>query len=257
MGADPQENVYGHLKRLHWIINHLGQSEQIVEVGCGTGYMITRPLLHRGFHCHGVDLDETSVQYGQNLLRQEGLDPAALKAVDFGGLEFQPDVVIASEVLEHIPDSHLPSLLTLMRSKIHPGGKLLVTVPNGYGWFELEAFIWYKLRIGAVLEFLRVPAVIYKLKRLILRRPPEEPHPSTLASSPHVQWFTRRSIRELLEKHGFEVQEVVGSTLFAGPFSNLAFGGLMPLLRLNCILGQWLTTYAVGFYLLCRVKDNQ
>ena len=53
-----------------------------------------------------------------------------------------------SEVLEHLHDDELDALLGEVRSRLAPGGRLLVTVPNGYGWFEMEHFFWWRLGWG-------------------------------------------------------------------------------------------------------------
>ena len=68
----------------------------------------------------GIDLDEPSISYGRDLLRRNSLAPDALRVADLG-----------------------LSTLSTIRDRLRPGGRLLVTVPNGYGWFELEARLWF------------------------------------------------------------------------------------------------------------------
>lgn len=130
------ENVYGHAKRLSWIMSHLSKDEMAVEIGCGSGVMITLPLAKAGYRIRGLDPDRASIAYGQEVIGREGLDPELLSSRELLGLAFSPDAVIASEVLEHIPDQALSELLRTVRSELSAGGKLLVTIPNGYGWFE-------------------------------------------------------------------------------------------------------------------------
>ena len=74
------ENIYGHRKRLEWILRHVHPGQRVVELGCGTGHMITRPLLKLGYDAYGVDLDERSIQFGRERFRREGLDPHRLLA---------------------------------------------------------------------------------------------------------------------------------------------------------------------------------
>ena len=90
------ENIYGHRKRLEWILRHIHPRQRVVELGCGTGYMITRPLLKLGYDAYGVDLDERSIAYGRELFQRDGLDPDRLQAQNINALPFQADVVIAS-----------------------------------------------------------------------------------------------------------------------------------------------------------------
>jgi len=248
----PPENIYGHVKRLHWIVGQVDEGASLIELGCGTGYMISRPLAKLGFDVHGVDHDEESVAYGKEVFRQEGLDPDVLKAIDIADLEVTADAIIASEVLEHIPDEDMESIFTSIRKKLKPNGKLLVTVPNGYGWFELESFLWFKAGLGKLLAKLKIVWAIVTLKRLLFRCETDYPHPSTLADSPHVRYFTFRSIQTLLRDRGFEITSITGSVLFSGPFSNLKFTGIKPIMKLNGKLGGWLPRIAAGYFVSCR-----
>lgn len=242
------ENVYGSQKRLRWIVSHLRPDDVVVDFGCGTGFMVTLPLARLGFGVIGLDDDEPSLAYGRRLFEAAGLDPGRLRGGRLADQSLEPDVIIASEVLEHIPDPVLGGVLDQMSRKLRPGGTLLVTVPNGHGWFEAESFLWYRARLGAVLEWTLVTRAVPRLKKLLLGVEPEA-HLSTLSPSPHVQRFTLESIRALLEAHGFIVAEATGSVLACGPFSNLAFTGLGPLMRLNAELGARFPSAAAGFFL--------
>ena len=78
-----RETVYGSRKRLEWIIRHVTKDDDILKVGCGTGYMLCRPLAKLGYRVQGIDLDAKSIERGQELLRAEGLDPGVLAASPF------------------------------------------------------------------------------------------------------------------------------------------------------------------------------
>lgn len=252
----PKENIYGHAKRLGWIISHVHPGESLLEFGCGTGYMISRPLAHMGFAVVGVDLDDQSIAFGQSIYRREGLDPNGLMAIDLSLLGQSHDVIIASEVLEHIADEHLTGTLDTIRNRLASDGVLLVTVPNGYGWFEFESWLWSKVGIGRMCSALRIEGVVRRLKSLFIGFDLDQEYPATLANSPHVQNFTYSSIRLLLEKSGFKIQGMTGSVLVAGPLSNLLFTGIGPIMRLNCALGTLLPRIAAGYYLECRLPAN-
>jgi len=249
------ENAYGHARRLAWIRSHLQPGDAVAEFGCGTGSMITIPLARAGVRVTGVDADAASVAFGRELLQAAGLDPGTVRVGGVEGLRAPLDVVILSEVLEHVPPRESGELLAALRRALRPGGLLLVTVPNGWGWFELESFLWFRLGLGGLLERLRVDDAVLALKKR-LAGPGIEKHyhltPSTLAASPHVRRFTLRSARRELEAAGFGVVESTGSVLFAGPFSNLLFTGLGPVMGLNLWLGSVLRPAAANFYLACR-----
>jgi SAM-dependent methyltransferase len=249
----PPENIYGHTKRLRWILDRVSPGATLIELGCGTGYMISRPLIRLGYDAYGVDLDRKSVEYGQGVLRDEGLDPGRLQAVDIRYLDVEADAVVASEILEHVPDEHIEALFDSIRKRLKPDGQLLVTVPNGRGWFELESFLWFKAKIGELLRRLRVVWFIMGVKRHVLGVETDYPHPSTLADSPHVRFFTFGSVQRLLRQQGFEVTSITGSVLFAGPFSNLLFTGITPAMKLDAALGGWFPRIAAGYYVGCRL----
>lgn len=249
LSALPPENAYGHRKRLLWILERLGESDLAVEIGCGTGYMITMPLLRMGIDAHGIDVDEPSVEYGRRVLREAGLDPERLRVGRLGDLGLAPRTVVLSEVLEHLTSSEQGELLEELRSAVAPGGQLLVTVPNGYGWFELESLVWNRLGVGRVAVRSKAMNAVLKLKRRWLGRPVDLPHPATLSPSPHVRRLRLPPLVRALESAGFRVRDTEGSVLFAGPFSDLFLTGFDSAMRWNAAAGRRFPRLAAGFYL--------
>ncbi len=250
-----RETVYGSRKRLGFVLRHLERDDTILEVGCGTGYMLCRPLANLGYDVRGIDLDAKSIEHGQELLRAEGLDPAILTCQPLAASPVKPSVVVASEVLEHLHDAELDALLAEVRSRLGTGGRLLVTVPNGYGWFEIEQFLWWKLGIGQLLFRSGFCHVVEKTKtRYLGPEAIEAGPPSTLSGSPHVQRFTLSSITRRLRQAGFDVEEARGSVACSGPFSNLLFAGIEPFLEANGRWGDRLGRLASGYFVSCRVR---
>lgn len=251
MEVVPRENVYCHLQRLHWLRSHLRREDRALEFGCGTGRLITLPLRAWGYDVTGVDLDETSIEHGRGLLAQAGLDPEALRAVDLRDVPGPLDAVIASEILEHLDDGELRASLELICEKLVPGGKLLVTTPNGYSLFELENLLWYRTGIDRLYRRLRTGGFASRLRGLKARVSDWNPsaEPMTLADSPHKQRFTWRSIHEELARAGFEVVEARGAMLFCGPFTDLAFSGMTSVTEANKRLGRRFPRLASDFYL--------
>jgi 2-polyprenyl-3-methyl-5-hydroxy-6-metoxy-1,4-benzoquinol methylase len=254
--AVPQENIYGHLQRLHWLRDHLEQTEKAVEFGCGTGTLITIPLRAWGFDVSGIDLDSESIDYGRHVLEQIGLEPDALSTTDLRDYPGPLDVVIASEVLEHLDDATLAESLALMHRKLGPDGRLLVTVPNGYSEFELENWLWTTTRADRLFERTRDGAIAGALRRARARVTGwhEPDHPMTVADSPHLQRFTWRGIHRVLAVAGFEVVEARGAIMFCGPFSDLLLTGVRPAMRLNQRLARRFPRASSDFYIVARKR---
>lgn len=250
--ALPRENIAGHIQRLNWLRGHLCRTDHALELGCGTGYMITLPMRTWGYDLVGIDLDDRSVQLGRELLACNGLDPGALRMADLRNLEEAYDAIIASEVLEHLADDDLRPVLAAIHERLRPGGQLLVTVPNGYGWFELEAALWFRTGVDRFYRRRRVNRVVSGIHHVLTRGYVDAVFPSTVADSPHRQRFTHRSIQRLLTDAGFGIEHIRGSVLIAGPFSQLLFTGIDPAMRINATLGRRLPWVAAGFYVAAR-----
>jgi SAM-dependent methyltransferase len=248
----PRENVYGHLKRLHWIRDRLRPTDRAIEFGCGTGFMLTLPLRVWGYDVRGVDLDERSIAGGREIMAAAGQPRDALQAIDLRDLDGSLDAVIASEVLEHLEDTTLAGALAAIHERLRHDGALLVTVPNGYGWFELEALLWNRTPLGRLFRLGVVRGLAYRLRRRLAGAYVDAAHPSTLADSPHVRRFTLRSLCETLESAGFAVELTRGSVMFCGPFTHALLTGVAPFMRWNARLGDRFPTLAAGFYVAAR-----
>jgi SAM-dependent methyltransferase len=248
----PRENVYGHVKRLHWIREWLRPADRAIEFGCGTGYMLALPLRAAGYDVCGVDLDRESIARGREIMAAAGQPPEVLQAVDLRDVEGPLDVVIASEILEHLGDAALHESLLLIRDRLRPEGLLLVTVPNGYGWFELEALLWQRTPLGRLFRLGPVQGLMYRLRRLLAGPYEDAAHPSTVADSPHLRRFTLRSLCATLEANGFAVESTRGSVMCCGPFTHAVLTGVSPFMRLNAFLGDRFPALAAGFYVAAR-----
>lgn len=250
-----RENVYGHWERVKWIRRYIAPRAKTLEFGCGTGCMITLPLLSQGVDIYGIDRSKESIAYGRDVFSRYDFDATRLLDGDFAEIHQQFDVIIASEVLEHVSDAELPGVLALLRERLKDGGKLLVTVPNGFGLFELDSLLYFKMGLGRLAERMRITRALERLKTWIQGQEYLDcPYLSTLDASPHLQRFTYSSIQALLEANGFEILEFKGSTLASGPFCHLLFSGYKRIMDLNSRMGARLSAVAADFFVAACLK---
>jgi SAM-dependent methyltransferase len=196
----PPEDSYGRLKRLHFVAETIAglRPRRILDVGCGSGTQLTRPLAEAfpEIEILAVDDDDASIVWAQGQNPPANLRFAAPSAVD--GVF---DLVIASEVLEHVeaPDRFLGDL----RARLAPGARLVITVPNGYGSYE-----WLSLLEAAV--------TLSGVRRLLRGRRASAEARDTLAVSPHVNFFSLGELEDLFDSAGLRILRRRARTLLCG-----------------------------------------
>jgi SAM-dependent methyltransferase len=194
------EDPYGTRKRFVFCQDLLckARPQLVLDIGCGTGTQLTWPLANAfpGIHFVGIDPDKASILYAQSL--------PTLPNLRFGGLDLlsnfnQADIIIASEVIEHVqqPDIFLADL----RGRLTEDGKLVITVPNGHGPYEMAAAVECLLRI------LRIYRVMRKFKRWLFQQPAPERAvmQDSLATSPHLSFFSFSGLLQLFQSMGLRI----------------------------------------------------
>lgn len=125
------------------------------------------------------------------------------------------DIIICSEVLEHIPNPK--NFLLLLKSRLNSKGIIILTIPNGYGWFEFEKFIYEKLR-PLIKPYIKLKIIIVPKKPLPL---------ATLNKKDiHLQRFSYRGIKKLIKEIDFSILQEGKAGLFGGLFQKLFYFGL-------------------------------
>jgi 2-polyprenyl-3-methyl-5-hydroxy-6-metoxy-1,4-benzoquinol methylase len=150
-------------------------NNRLLDVGCGAGSFL-EAAGRDGWQAYGIEISKTAAAH----VRSRGIEVfcGELQNAKFPDEHF--DVVIASEVLEHVP--YPQEMLTAIARVLRPGGLLWATTPHGRG-------------ISARMLDLAWSPVC----------PPE-----------HLQLFSVSSIKSLLKGAGFK--EVSISTHGVNPF---------------------------------------
>tara|TARA_Y100000310_G_scaffold325133_1_gene388141 strand:- start:4287 stop:5030 length:744 start_codon:yes stop_codon:yes gene_type:complete len=96
---------------------------KILEVGCGCGYL-TYALNQMGHHTIGIDVSKTAIEYAKS---QFGNNFYLTSLEKFNKSE-KFDLIIATEVIEHLDDSM--EFISLCINLLNQGGKIVLTTPN-------------------------------------------------------------------------------------------------------------------------------
>jgi len=113
---------------------------RFLEVGCGAGD-ISLALLERG-HFYGLGLDFSPVAIEQASRKlMPFIEEGRYKIIEANFLDNPPldndfDIVMSLFVMEHVQDD--VSFLRLLKSKVRPGGHIIVSVPGRKDKWSLE-----------------------------------------------------------------------------------------------------------------------
>jgi ubiquinone/menaquinone biosynthesis C-methylase UbiE len=171
--ADATPERYG--PRRAFLLAHVGPGDTVLDLGCGAGEF-SAELLGAGATPIAVDVAEEALRRARE--RVPGLDARLWRAGEALPVEdASVDAAWAGDVIEHVVD--LAPWLSEVRRVLRPGGTLLLTTP-GHGPGALLALALSPRRFAAHFD----------------------------PRSDHVRFFSRRTLRELLDDLGFDVAEL-------------------------------------------------
>jgi ubiquinone/menaquinone biosynthesis C-methylase UbiE len=181
-GYNPTGGVSPSLAKLY--ARYVPNGADCLDVGCGDGGTSGIWLTEHGARYVGVDVSSKAI----DLARDRGLDARLIE--DAADLPFSTasfDVVTCIEVFEHLFDP--VSAAKEIRRVVKPGGILLASVPNAAHWRD-------------------------RLDMLIGQWTPrgDDLGRSEPWRSPHIRFFTRASLRQMLVEGGFGPVEVGAKT---------------------------------------------
>ncbi len=214
------EDLWGYAKRLRFVLETIAEcfpnaapdSLRVLDVGCGNGSQLALPLVECGFELTGVDVDLSSITCASEMASGARNARFLCMHVEELSADQRFDVVILSEVLEHVnePDKLVADSVRFLAED----GVLIVTVPNGFGEFEIDSWLFRALYLqGVILRAKRI--------RGLLRRPSHRMRhdvPSTENhASGHVHFFTLRRLRRLFAACSLRVIREAPGVFLCGP----------------------------------------
>jgi SAM-dependent methyltransferase len=157
-------------------LDMVGSSRTVLELGCSGGH-VTELLVAAGNTVVGVESDPVwAAEASKFAERVHVLDLDVDSVADVESGRF--DVIVAGDVLEHLRDplAALVKVLPLLK----PGGDVIISVPN----------------------------MAYVDVRLLMLEGRIEYQDEGLLDRTHLRWFTRDSLRDLIEHAGLAAVEV-------------------------------------------------
>jgi len=198
----PAEDVYGTRKCVAFASETVVAARaaalpaRVLDAGCGTGEKLTAPLahMHADVSFVGADVDGGTIAYARRACVAANLK--FILHAEIGAAE-RFDVIIAAEVVEHVENP--VAFLRELRERLAPGGRIVLTVPNGYGPSELASFLQSVLAVTGLLALLRRVKRVFAASRAAAAR-------DTLAVSPHINFFSWHELHRVLHAAGLRVR---------------------------------------------------
>lgn len=245
-----REDLWGYAKRLRFVRGAIGEAFperepetlRVLDVGCGNGSQLALALARDRFRLKGIDPDERSIEHAKGLATGLSSAEFACTRVEDLGSEELFEVVILSEVLEHLENPL--ELLAESVKRLTDEGILIVTVPNGYGEFELDSWVFRSLRLQRVVDALA------KNNREALGS-------TDNLESGHIQFFTRRRLLRLFADCGLIPFREGAASFLAGPIVGHALARFPSFIEWNARVTDRLPrVLASGWYFALRRSGN-
>jgi SAM-dependent methyltransferase len=157
-----------------------GGRGKFLDIGCGRGEVV-RAASERGWEAEGCDLSEDFVRYAREVNGVKA-QAATLEQIHYPEASF--DVVTMVEVIEHLYDP--AETVKELGRVVRPGGLVYISTPNEESVYQTLGNLYYKAR---GLDWVVNLCPTWNLY--------------------HIQGFSPRSLRYLLERNDFQVEELV------------------------------------------------
>jgi ubiquinone/menaquinone biosynthesis C-methylase UbiE len=121
---------------------NLPSGSRVLDLGCAFGFG-TRLLVGK-YDAYGHDLSDAYIERARASVSQATFTQGAADQVPYPDAYF--DAVLLLDVLEHVPDEH--AVVDEIARVLHPGGTLIVSVPNRGALAALDSLNLYRRLLG-------------------------------------------------------------------------------------------------------------
>jgi len=241
------EDIWGYAKRLRFVREVIRASFggpraiSVLDVGCGNGSQLAIPLANDlRLQITGIDPDAASIEHGKQLAVSSPNLNFICASVEDLRADDHFDVIILSEVLEHLDQP--ADMLRNAKRLLHSEGVLIVTVPNGYGEFEIDSWVFRSLRLQKIVDR-------FAIKNEVLAG-------TDNSESGHAQFFTRSRLQNLFQQAGLVITRESAGSFLAGPIAGHFVSRSPRLVGWNARITDRLPlVLASGWYFALRLKN--
>lgn len=124
------------LGRKFGLVNSLGSTKNLLDVGSGTGYFLNF-MKQKGYATFGIEIDEKAREFSK---KQFGLDVNTPEYLKNGGINQKFGYITLWHVLEHLYDPNV--YLQTFYNLLEDDGHLIIAVPN-HACFEAKYYGTY------------------------------------------------------------------------------------------------------------------
>jgi SAM-dependent methyltransferase len=114
--------------------------QRLLDAGCGTGGFLRWLLDNESFaSAAGIDIGSAAIDLARERVPEADLRVGPLRKLPFADAAF--DLVVANDVLQHVPEDEVDESLSELRRVLAPGGTLLLRT-NGARQLRRERADW-------------------------------------------------------------------------------------------------------------------
>ncbi len=250
MSLLPDENIYGHTKKLKYILSHIDQFKNLkkskidlLDFGCGNGNAVSRYLINDGTNYYGVDIHAPSLEYASK--NYSSMQAKFSTKIPYGKVF---DIIVYADILEHLENPK--SVIKEHSELLADDGIMIGAVPNGFGPFEVEKRIARYLFIDNLTYVLSKTK--YYLKSLFKKKNHEDDvitypfEPPYNIDSGHIQFFTKKSLYDLFASSNLKVVEFKNGAFLGAPVLTSRVLSNKHMIKFNTKIADYLPYYFVS-----------